>query len=554
MQLQPIAGADRQATKSRSFGLLSVIAQAMAQQIADTKTVPSSAPVDPQGRQLLSWRVHLLPYLGYDALYQKFNLNEPWDGPTNIKLSSEIPFVYSTPGVNDDRTSFELVTGPTCAAQQRRGNPVSALASRGLHKSVLVVEVADPAERTVWTKPDDLEFNPTKPAQGLTGWPDNSILAATADGVVHTIPVGSEDLLNRLFVISNSFDLSEMVASTPTVPATNTTSVQPSMPSVGPGVTPPATAGNDLDPSKLPLPTTIEIDAATLELSRLFQSDTREADTAQERAELANKLIQHAEYMKADPAKQCASLQIAYRFAVLAKSPILVKDAFDKLEARFQVDTGSSNMFIVRFGSQNLMNIPAHRMPEFRALAKTLLDNAISKNDYPAIDELIQIGTYYAASQDDKDLMEKLATLQKKTNAGKKAYETLQARLLSLDLPSLDEEGNLLVGKYWCVYRDDWRKGFQFLMRCNDERFQYLAETEMTDPIDPRVQFKIAQGWWEIGIAMSPGRERNGFLGRAAQWYTKADKNMADSLEKVTAKQQLQEFHRLTGIDDIPPL
>src|SRR5215212_3912548 len=32
----------------------------------------------PDGKPLLSWRVHILPYVEQDALYKQFKLDEPW--------------------------------------------------------------------------------------------------------------------------------------------------------------------------------------------------------------------------------------------------------------------------------------------------------------------------------------------------------------------------------------------------------------------------------------------------------------------------------------------
>lgn len=37
--------------------------------------------------QRLSWRVHLLPYIGNEGLYKQFHLNEPWDSEHNLKPS-----------------------------------------------------------------------------------------------------------------------------------------------------------------------------------------------------------------------------------------------------------------------------------------------------------------------------------------------------------------------------------------------------------------------------------------------------------------------------------
>ncbi|MDG3006843.1 sigma-70 family RNA polymerase sigma factor [Paludisphaera mucosa] len=61
---------------------------------------PAAAVAGPDGRPLLSWRVALLPYLGEEALYKQFHLDEPWDGPHNRTLLRRMPEVYQTPDLS----------------------------------------------------------------------------------------------------------------------------------------------------------------------------------------------------------------------------------------------------------------------------------------------------------------------------------------------------------------------------------------------------------------------------------------------------------------------
>jgi hypothetical protein len=35
---------------------------------------------DTNGKAILSWRVHLLPYVEQDQLFKQFKMDEPWDG------------------------------------------------------------------------------------------------------------------------------------------------------------------------------------------------------------------------------------------------------------------------------------------------------------------------------------------------------------------------------------------------------------------------------------------------------------------------------------------
>ena len=49
------------------------------------------------GRPMHSWRVLILPYLGDDTLFKRYNLNEPWDGPNNKKLLDSMPGFFACP-------------------------------------------------------------------------------------------------------------------------------------------------------------------------------------------------------------------------------------------------------------------------------------------------------------------------------------------------------------------------------------------------------------------------------------------------------------------------
>ena len=71
----------------------------------------------------------------------------------------------------------------------------------GTRYTVMVVE-ADPANAVLWTRPDDWEFEPHKPRQGLGTIHAAGFLALFADGKAGLVPssVGDETL-RRLFQI-----------------------------------------------------------------------------------------------------------------------------------------------------------------------------------------------------------------------------------------------------------------------------------------------------------------------------------------------------------------
>ncbi len=62
---------------------------------------PAFVP-DQDGRPIHSWRVLILPFIEQQGLYQQYEFAEPWDGPNNRRLLSQIPSLYRCP--SDVRT------------------------------------------------------------------------------------------------------------------------------------------------------------------------------------------------------------------------------------------------------------------------------------------------------------------------------------------------------------------------------------------------------------------------------------------------------------------
>src|SRR5262245_326487 len=70
--------------------------------------------LDDNGKPLLSWRVHLLPYLEAENLYKRFKLDEPWDSENNKKLLAEMPDVFRVGFEPKDttKTYYQAFAGP----------------------------------------------------------------------------------------------------------------------------------------------------------------------------------------------------------------------------------------------------------------------------------------------------------------------------------------------------------------------------------------------------------------------------------------------------------
>lgn len=148
---------------------------------------PNAVSFDKQGKKtLLSWRVHLLPYLQEGNLYAQFKLNERWDNEHNRKLIARMPRIYQSANPKLTAAGKTRLAAPsgegTLFPAKNQPLRISEIPD-GTSNTIMLVE-ADDAHAVVWTKPDDLEIDLKKPLAGLAIRPPGAFLALLADGSV----------------------------------------------------------------------------------------------------------------------------------------------------------------------------------------------------------------------------------------------------------------------------------------------------------------------------------------------------------------------------------
>ncbi|MBL8865952.1 MAG: DUF1559 domain-containing protein, partial [Planctomycetia bacterium] len=148
---------------------------------------------DKNGKPILSWRVHMLPYIEQGPLYQQFKLDEPWDSENNKKLIEKMPKIFEVPNAKPTKPGMTYYQGISCAKGTSPraffiNDPLArtsfANITDGTSNSIMIAEAA---EAVVWTKPDDLEFDPKKDPPKFGGHSANGFNALFGDGSVRFI-------------------------------------------------------------------------------------------------------------------------------------------------------------------------------------------------------------------------------------------------------------------------------------------------------------------------------------------------------------------------------
>jgi prepilin-type processing-associated H-X9-DG protein len=193
---------------------LKQIGLALHNYLATYGSFPPAYTVDADGRPMHSWRALILPSFegGLDADY---DFTEPWDGPNNLKLIEQVPYVYRCPSDGDappGTTNYAAVVGDETFwpnSSSRKSGEVSD----GLSYTVAVVEVS--GLNIPWTKPVDLEFgkipvqiNPGS-GSGIASQHGEGVDMLMADGSVRFVRAGIDSsILRALLTVAGGEEVS----------------------------------------------------------------------------------------------------------------------------------------------------------------------------------------------------------------------------------------------------------------------------------------------------------------------------------------------------------
>ncbi len=199
--LLPAVQASREAARrAQSMNNMKQIGLAMHNFHATKNAFPAAYSTDEQGKPLLSWRVHVLPYLEAQWLYEQFRLDEPWDSPHNKKLLPLMPQVYRSPNSTaaPGKTNYMTVRMEGSAFPGKEKIGIREIKD-GTSNTIMFVEANDDSA-VDWTKPDDFVPDEKNPMKGLTGLRPGGFNAALCDGSVRFISETlDKEVLKNLF-------------------------------------------------------------------------------------------------------------------------------------------------------------------------------------------------------------------------------------------------------------------------------------------------------------------------------------------------------------------
>jgi prepilin-type processing-associated H-X9-DG protein len=156
--LFPAVGAAREAAqRTHCMNNLRQIGLALVMYEQEHGTFPPAYVADENGEPKHSWRVLILPYLEQMGTYNRYNFDEPWNSPENMRLASTDMSIFrcqSDDEANPGETNYVLVTGPGTVFPGSESMKMVSIRD-GTSNTIMVVEVHGTGIH--WMEPRDLD-------------------------------------------------------------------------------------------------------------------------------------------------------------------------------------------------------------------------------------------------------------------------------------------------------------------------------------------------------------------------------------------------------------
>ena len=568
--------------RARSIANLEKIGQSLAAYSTKWGPLPPGG-IPRDGELLLSWRVVILPELGYPDLYKRFKPNEPWDSPHNKALLDYIPAEYQSPERFDAKTNYLGVAGmgmaiATGSLESLKSGVRLGSMRDGADNTLMVVEVDDKYAQE-WTRPVDHVPQLELPGERLGSLRGEGAFGILVSGRVVLLPRElPPSRLAALFTVAGGEPIGGAAslpapAAEPPPPRLETLADSPEVANQplpaeavdggqhpadsATGESSPAADGPPLlagsvpyvpDAAKEPIPDEQSLAKARELLKELYGESHRLARTAQEQREFLMTLVDDISSVEGSPADFYELARIVRDLAAAYGELPQALAACERLEQRFQVDPLPMRLHVLETIGKNAK--AGGSLEPLLAEARRIKGEAERTDRYeialPAHELLVSL----ARIGGDRAELARLQQQADALAAARSLHASAQRSLAVLQKNPDDAAANEAVGVYLCLVKSRWDAGLPYLARAEDIRLRGIASLELAAGRSTGETLSLAQQHWDLAARFKLPQRRGLHL-RAVYCYGLVLAKLATGLESVKAQRRIDEAAALYGQEEI---
>ncbi len=544
---QPLTDEQR---RERAADNMRKVGEAVIQYAKRTSAFPVTVGFRSDGGiPTLSWRVAILPELGYEDLYRRFDPNEPWDGPNNSKLLDLIPDEFVSPERFDAKTN---ILGPASPSFLFGSKKIQLDGIEdGDANTIMLLEV-DETHAQPWTKPKDYEAGYEEGFKGMGKLRGDGTIAIWANGMPTLIPNNASpvQLLNAFSYESGDGQKAVVLHRPITVEKVTEESVATMNPdSLGGELPSSGLPQQELAPEpepevvRTPVPTAIDVAEASKKLRVVFAKRMEEARTEADKGMIASEMVKQASEMPEDPAGAFALLNAAGALANQAGEFQTAVDAVETKIRIFEVDAYEENAaMMVAFGNENGgRRAQKAGGDEYVTRAIRVIFAGIRADDFVRASSIARYALMFKGERGQDETVTMLTRLRTQLSVARGHYSRTGNALAQLRIEPNDPAAVEEVGRFLCFIKGDWDAGLPLLARSENTVLNEIAKADIAGADAPAGMLVLADAWWDLSSRTTQGVFRQACRDRAVAWYTAAHGLLPDSLDKLHCKARLDE-------------
>ncbi len=180
---------------------------------------------------------------------------------------------------------------------------------------------------------------------------------------------------------------------------------------------------------------------------------------------------------------------------------------------------------------------------EFSSSAIRIANKLAKEEDFEDALQFAYLALTFAKNSNVKGKEQLVIDRGTEIRKAKEKFAPIQSARILLTQQPEDPAANLVVGKYLCFQKADWRHGLLLLAKGADEKLKSIAQQDLANPVNGGEMVKIADDWAAIGNSIPEGKSV-ALRRRTLDWYRRAlplltgpaQTAVADSVKQLSAK------------------
>ena len=270
------------------------------------------------------------------------------------------------------------------------------------------------------------------------------------------------------------------------------------------------------DDGKLTIPSDAALKQKVVLVAEVYKPDYEAAKKAADRIELAKKMISDGDATTDDPVGKFVLYRIARNIAARQGDLATALEAIERIDEKYEIEKGEMQLEAATTAVKDLK-----KSEEFRRaglLLEPFIDAAINANQFDQAKALAQLTSKCAKQGRDSDTASRVETKLLEIQEIATAFDKVKPSEQFLIANPTDPESNLAVGKFLCLFKGDWKKGYPMLALGSDQKLKSAALLEL-EPVPDAA--KLGDTWWRISENLSGLAQRRAQF-HAGEWYQQA--------------------------------